>query len=69
MAISPTIVKRLVKLGFSIQIEKGAGESSGYSDNLYEKNGANIVSTQEIWEKSEIIIKVRAPSDYNKKLG
>ena len=69
VALSPSVVKKLVKLGFSIQIETGAGEASGFSDLLYEKNGADIVTTKQVWEDSETIIKIRAPCDNNSSLG
>ena len=37
VAIVPVSVPKLLKLGFEVIIEKGAGENSGYSDNEYEE--------------------------------
>ncbi len=56
------------RLGFRINVEEGAGHEAGFSDEDYDIHGANIVSCKEVWENSEILLKVRAPNE-NKKLG
>jgi len=40
-------------------VESGAGNYAGYRDEDYRHSGALIVSTSEVWETSEIIIKIR----------
>ena len=48
-------------MGFGVKVEQYAGDSAGFMDDAYKKAGASIVSTQEIWENTEIIVKVRPP--------
>lgn len=40
VAIVPKTVKKLLKLGFVVNIEEDAGLEAGYSNQEYEKNGA-----------------------------
>jgi len=62
VAASPANVKRLQKLGFSVQVETGAGLAASFDDDSYRKAGAQIVDgAAAIWEQSDIVIKVRAP--------
>ena len=65
VALSPEAVKRLVKDGFNINIQKGAGTKAGFLDENYEKEGAKIVDNA---FKSDIVFKVRPPlqSEYGK---
>jgi NAD(P) transhydrogenase len=62
VAASPESVQRLVKPGFSVLIEDGAGELSYFSNADYVKAGAKIVSPAEIWKDSDIVLKLRPPS-------
>ena len=59
VALSPEGVKRLVKDGFTINIQSGAGTGAGFLDKAYEAEGATIVENA---FKSDIIFKVRPPS-------
>lgn len=68
MAIVPKTVKKLLKLGFQVIVEHGAGSQSGYSDEQYQLSGAEIASSQEVWQSKDIMIKVRPPR-YNPSLN
>lgn len=58
---TPKTVKRLIKQGFTVNIESGAGLSANYKDHEYEESGANIVSSaKELFDSSDIILKVQA---------
>ncbi|QJC33903.1 Re/Si-specific NAD(P)(+) transhydrogenase subunit alpha [Enterobacteriaceae endosymbiont of Donacia provostii] len=57
VAMIPSNIKKLIKLGFRIYLEKGAGINSFFSDQEYENNGARIVENKEIWD-ANIIIKI-----------
>ena len=57
VAASPESVARLVKPGFNVEIEKGAGAASYFSDAAYEEVGAKMVDS--VWESSDIVLKVR----------
>ncbi len=62
VATTPDVATQLIKLGFDVAIEKGAGEGASYSDAAYEAAGCKIVSSaREIWKDSDIILKVRGP--------
>jgi len=56
VAATPESVKRLIKPGFSVQIEQGAGVNSYFSDKDYEQAGASIVDN--VWKGSDIVLKV-----------
>lgn len=61
VAATPDSVKRLIKCGFDIRIEEGAGISAGFRDEDYEMVGADIVSCKEAWG-SPLVAKVAAPT-------
>lgn len=70
VAATPESVERLIKPGFNVVIEKGAGEQSYYSDAAYEGVGAKVVSKEDVWNQSDIILKLRAPNvDETKFIG
>ena len=63
VAATPQSVKELIKAGYEVNIETGAGTSSFISDDNFKNAGANIVnSTNELFKDSDIIIKVAAPT-------
>lgn len=62
VAIVPAGVETFVKAGHQVIIETTAGEGSGISDELFKKAGARIAaSNREVFEKAEMIIKVKEP--------
>ena len=61
VALSPEAVQRLVKQGFKVNIEKGAGAFAAFNDQSYEAAGAKIVDTDKALG-SDLILKVRPPS-------
>src|SRR5690606_36978808 len=61
VALSPEIVKLLIKKEFRVQIESGAGLGSNFSDNDYTQAGANIVPKSTIYQ-ADVILKVNAPT-------
>lgn len=62
VATTPKVMQKLQKLGFSIVIEKGAGEKASISDKDFEAAGATIVETpEEVWAQADIILKMRPP--------
>jgi len=64
VAATPQTVKELIKAGYEVNIETGAGSSSFISDKDFENAGANIInSTIELFKDSDIIIKVATPTN------
>ncbi len=69
VAIAPQGVRFLCKDGHKVLIEKSAGISSGFSDEEYIKEGALICdSPEEVYSKSDIILKVKEPQPSEYKL-
>ena len=63
-ATPKTVVRLIKKQGFDVYIQSGAGSNSNYSDEEYVSSGATILdSAQDIYEKTDIILKVQAVSD------
>ena len=60
VAIVPVSVPKLLKMGFEVIIEKGAGENSGYSDTEYEEKGAKTKSLDEVM-KCKLIASIDVP--------
>ena len=63
VAATPQSLKELIKAGYEVNIETGAGTSSFISDDNFKNAGANIVNTtNELFKNSDIILKVAAPT-------
>lgn len=63
VAATPKTVEQLIKLGFDVAIEAGAGKASSFTDQAYIDAGASIVFKQQQLFESDIILKVNAPTD------
>ena len=64
VAGSPDTVKKLIKLGYEVCVEEGAGVSARYFDDQYKRAGAEIVSTAQAWG-ADIVVCLDAPTpDY-----
>lgn len=59
MALSPAGVQALIKQGFNVVVESGAGEASKFSDDNYREVGAKIQGTKEVLA-SDLVVKVIA---------
>ncbi|MFT3942375.1 MAG: Re/Si-specific NAD(P)(+) transhydrogenase subunit alpha [Ancrocorticia sp.] len=49
VAATPDTVGKLVKLGYTVLVESGAGEAAAYPDEHYRGAGAEIVNREEAW--------------------
>jgi NAD(P) transhydrogenase subunit alpha len=63
VATTPDVASQLIKLGFDVAVETNAGAAANYSDASYESAGCSVVSIDEVWNDSDIILKVRGPED------
>ncbi len=62
VATTPEVAKELIKLGFEVAIEAGAGAAAHYSDASYVAAGVTVIkNTGDLWSGSDIILKVRGP--------
>jgi NAD(P) transhydrogenase subunit alpha len=63
VATVPDVVEKLIKLGFSVAVESGAGTLANFDDASYVASGATIVeNAAALWAKADIVFKVRGPS-------
>jgi len=69
VAATPETVKRMIKEGFEVSVEAGAGQLSFISDAAYTEAGASIApDLGTAWGAADIVLKVTAPAD-NPDLG
>jgi len=62
VATTPDVATQLIKLGFSVSVEKDAGANASYSDSAYEAAGCEAgLTAGDIWKDSDIVLKVRGP--------
>ncbi len=62
VALTPAGAEMLKSAGHDLMVEKGAGLGSGFTDDFYQKAGAEIVDTaDEVWARAEMIMKVKEP--------
>ena len=63
VATVPEVVEKLVKLGFAVSVQSGAGAGANFDDASYQAAGAEIApDAASLWAKSDVVFKVRAPS-------
>lgn len=58
VAISPAGVQALVKQGFNVVVESGAGEPSKFPDEHYSQAGASIKDIKDVFG-SDVVVKVK----------
>jgi alanine dehydrogenase len=68
VALTPAGALELINHGHEVAIERGAGMGSAFVDADYERVGASIVSVDDVWERSELVLKVKEPisSEYER---
>ncbi len=61
VALVPSVIKQLDKLGVEILMESGAGKESGFNDDAYE--GVTIVeSADKLYKDADVVLRVQPPS-------
>jgi NAD(P) transhydrogenase subunit alpha len=60
VATVPEVVEKLIKLGFRVAVESGAGEAANFTDEAYRAAGAEVLG--DVWGGADVIFKVRAPN-------
>ncbi|MDD2758826.1 MAG: NAD(P)(+) transhydrogenase (Re/Si-specific) subunit alpha, partial [Methylomonas sp.] len=62
VATTPEAAEKIIKLGFEVCIESGAGLAANFSDDFYREFGVTVLpDAKAVWQESDIIMKVRAP--------
>ncbi|MGD9651118.1 MAG: Re/Si-specific NAD(P)(+) transhydrogenase subunit alpha [Candidatus Dadabacteria bacterium] len=60
VALVPAHIGSLKKKGFEIYVESGAGLDAGFTDAMYEAEGASVKDRKEVLSKSDVLLQVRA---------
>lgn len=63
VAASPETVKKFIGMGAEVIVEEGAGDASYFTDEAYKKAGAKLAKGAKLYDKADIVLKVRPPSD------
>ena len=70
VGLTPHAVRELVLHEHQVLVESGAGAGIRVFDAEYEAAGARIGTCNEVWEESELIVKVKEPqASERKQLG
>lgn len=69
IALTPGGALELTKRGHEVYVQKGGGIGSGFTDEMYQDAGANILPTiEDVYAKAEMIMKVKEPIEAEYKL-
>jgi alanine dehydrogenase len=61
VALTPAEARELVQKGHEVIVETSAGDGSSFPDGDYVRAGAQIVSVDDVWAQSELLLKVKEP--------
>src|SRR6266705_377253 len=63
VALTPDAAGRLVKSGFAVLVERGAGAAASFRDEAYGTAGATVVApATDVFAQSDVVLKVQPPS-------
>jgi alanine dehydrogenase len=68
VALTPAGARELIQRGHDVLVEAGAGIGSQFDDAQYAAVGAEIASVDDVWERAELLLKVKEPiaSEYDR---
>src|SRR3954447_24077860 len=68
VALTPAGALELINRGHEVMVETGAGVGSAFPDDAYERVGVRIASVDDVWERSDLVLKVKEPiaSEYGR---
>src|SRR5258707_849459 len=61
VALTPAGALELINNGHEVAVETGAGLGSSFPDEAYERVGVQITSVDDVWERSDLVLKVKEP--------
>jgi alanine dehydrogenase len=61
VALTPAGAHELVRAGHDVVVQEGAGSGSQFDDADYRAVGAIMVSREDAWEQSDLLLKVKEP--------
>jgi len=63
VALVPEALGKLTAAGLEVLVEAGAGAGAAFPDQAYADAGATVVSTKEMYAKSDVILRIQKPSE------
>jgi NAD/NADP transhydrogenase alpha subunit len=63
VSITPESASVLIKEGFHVVVQSGAGEKASFSDAEYTSKGAIVLPGDQIYANADIVTKIRPPSE------
>ncbi|MCT1867626.1 Re/Si-specific NAD(P)(+) transhydrogenase subunit alpha [Dermabacter sp. p3-SID358] len=67
VAATPDTVRKLLKLGYEVAVERGAGERASYLDSAYAEAGAEIMG-EEVWQSDVVTTLDTPPREMREKM-
>ena len=64
VAATPDTVGKLIKLGYNVAVESGAGAKASFPDHQYQEAGATIVGREEVWGADIVFALDTPPTEY-----
>jgi alanine dehydrogenase len=61
VALTPAGALELINAGHEVSVETEAGAGSAFPDDAYRRVGAKIASVDDVWGRSELVLKVKEP--------
>jgi alanine dehydrogenase len=61
VALTPAGARELLERGHEVLVEAGAGAGSAFPDAAYQAVGAQVSPVDQVWEKAELLLKVKEP--------
>ncbi len=63
VATVPEVVEKLIKLGFSVAVESGAGDAANFSDDSYRAAGAQVIAgADKLFAAADMLFKIGVPT-------
>ena len=60
VALTPSVLGSLTKLGAEVLIQAGAGEAAGYPDATFTEKGATIVASRnDVFARADVVLQIR----------
>lgn len=68
VGLTPDSVRELTGHGHQLLVQSGAGSAIGFSDEAYREAGARLVSREQVFSDSELVVKVKEPQTEERRL-
>ena len=63
VALIPETVAKYTKAGIAVTVERGAGMSASFADEAYEKAGATLAATADLYAGATVVARVAKPTE------